>query len=557
MDSDTSSSRLTPAQKKKQQKEKILKRIKYQSTQTANNSKEHQNVSQNSLKRNRSDINEITSNKSLKTSEKGDNIVLLMIIDSSSLSPKSSEEITTQQTKFTVHSIKTTWKVPSVIAKKKPESFNALRQEMNVTVTGNNIPPIIPRFSQMHLPEFVLNELKNRDINKPTSIQMQCLPAIFMGRDVIGIASHDKGKSLIGILSVFLFALEEEMKLPVTYDEGPIGIILSSSKDNAIHIYEKLKKWNHLLEESDLPHLRIVLCIGGESYSDQVKKMREGCHIIVATPGRFNDHLRKGSASLNICKIICLDDGEKLLGEDTEDEVKTILDSFHHPKQTILFSTSFPKSFIGFARDHLDNPIIVNAGEREIKRVDIEHNVQTVYDNERSVFLVKNCLNLTPPPVIIFTHVPKHIDEIEEYLLLKGLDAGSITHQMSCNEGKKVVNDLKEKKIDILIVPDYLKYSIHFPPVNHVINYDIPSDFSIFLKRLNSVKENGIATTFVSANTPEIALRELKYFLLKTKQQIPECMKSLKKEKEIVVEKGDSCLWCGRKGHSILNCPKL
>lgn len=557
METNTSSARLTPAQKKKLLKEQLLNKIKDKSTQASNNNKGHQSTSQSSLKRNRDDVNEATSNKTLKTSENGDFIMLLMIIDSSSLSPKPSEEITTMKTNFTIHSIKTTWRIPSVIAKKNPVSFDALRQEMNVTVTGYNIPPIIPRFSQMHLPEFVLNELKKSDINRPTSIQMQCLPAIFMGRDVIGIASHDKGKTLIGILSIFLFALEEEMKLPVTYDEGPIGIILSSSKDNAIHIYEKLKKWNHSLEESNLPHLRIALCIGGESFGEQVKKMREGCHIVVATPGRFNDHLRKGSASLNICKVICLDDGEKLLGEDIEDEVKTILDSFHHPKQTILFSTSFPKSFIGFARDHLDNPIIVNAGEREIKRTDIEHNVQTVYDNERSVFLVKNCLNLTPPPVIIFTHVPKHIDEIEEYLLLKGLDVGSITPQMSYDEGKKVVNDLKEKKIDILIAPDYLKYSIHFPPVNHVINYDIPSDFSVFLKRLNSVKENGIATTFVSSNTPEIALRELKYFLLKTKQQIPEFMKSLKKEKEIVVEKDNSCLWCGRDGHSILNCPKL
>ena len=95
------------------------------------------------------------------------------------------------------------------------------------------------------------------------------------------------------------------------------------------------------------------------------------------------------------------------------------------------------------------------------------------------------------------------------------------------------------------------------PLVNHVINYDIPSDFSLFLKRLNYVKMNGRVSTFVTGNTPEIAMRELKYFLLKTKQKIPECLESLKHEKSIVVEKGNVCLWCGRQGHSILNCPKV
>ena len=113
------------------------------------------------------------------------------------------------------------------------------------------------------------------------------------------------------------------------------------------------------------------------------------------------------------------------------------------------------------------------------------------------------------------------------------------------------------KKIDILIATDYSRNDITYPPVNHVINYDIPSDFTLYLKRLNCVKENGISTTFISPATPEIALRELKYYLLKTKQKIPEAMKLLKNEKEIVVEKGNTCLWCGRNGHSILNCPKL
>lgn len=525
-------------------KEQLLNKIKGKTPLSS------QNGERKNMKRNQSGNEVDNKENNMDSSEMSKKIFHVSILEADESKQQSIPE-------FVIPPIKTSWTIPTTILKKNSLSFEALRQEMNVTVTGENIPPIIPRFTQMHLPKYILEEFKEKGIQKPTSIQMQCLPAVFMGRDVIGIASHSKGKSLIGLLSLFLFALEEEMKLPLTYEEGPIGVLLSSSKENAVYLYNKLQKWNRMLEKNDLPRIRIMLCIGGESFSDQVKKFREGCHIIVATPGRFNNHLQKRTLSLNICKIICLDDGEKLLTEDIEVEIKSILNEFHHPKQIVLFSTSFPKPFIGFARDFMHNPIIVNAGEREIKRTDIEHNVQFLFDQERTVFLVKKCLNLTPPPVIIFTHVLKNINEIEEYLLLKGLDVASITPQMSHEEEKKVIHDLKEKKIDIVIMSDYSKHTIHLPDVNHVINYDIPSDFSLFLKRLNYVKENGIATTFVTSNTPEIAMRELKYFLLKTKQKIPECMKSLKKERDIVVEKGNACLWCGRPGHSILNCPKV
>lgn len=428
---------------------------------------------------------------------------------------------------------------------------------MNVTVTGGRIPPIIPRFTEMHLPSFVLKEFESHRIEKPTSIQMQCLPAVFMGRDVIGIASHNKGKSLIGILSAILFAYEEETKLSLTYDEGPICLLLSSSKENAVDLYNHLRRWNQVLSGTSDVHLRITLCIGGESYKDQVVKFREGCHIVVATPGRFLNHLEDHNVTLNICKFICLDDGEKLLYHGIEEEVKMILNAFHHPKQVVLFSTSFPKPFIGFAREFLVDPIIVNAGEREVKRMDLQHSIQSVADNKRAVCIVNSCLNMTSPPVLIFTHIAKNVNEIEEYLLLKGLDVASITPRNSYEEGKQIIQDFKEKKVDILITTDDLKIEYSFPEVNHVINYDIPSDFSLFLKRLNYVKMNGTVSTFVTDNTPEIAMRELKYFLLKTKQKIPESLKNLKSEKNIVVEKGNTCIWCGRAGHSIINCPKV
>ena len=480
-----------------------------------------------------------------------------MKLDVTTENKSSSSSSKTITSRFIVPPIRTTWTIPRVIKNKNPISFDALRQEMNVTATGENIPPIIPKFSQMHLPTFVLDYFHEKGYDKPTTLQMQCLPAAFMGRDVIGIASHKKGKTMIGMLVSFLFALEEEVKLPLTYDEGPIGLILCYSKESAIRLYENLEKWNEMLRKNHYPILRNVLCIGGESISNQVKKIRQGCHLIIATPGRFADHLQKRNISLNICKLVCIDDAEKILCEEIEKDVKSILNEFNHPKQIILFTTSFPKPFIGFAREFMNNPIIVNAGERELKRMDVEHNVQSVIDTERSVYLVKNCLNLTPPPVIIYTHIPKNVNEIEEYLLLKGLDVASVSPQMSYYEEKKVVNDLIEKKIDILIATDYSRNDIAYPPVNHVINYDIPSDFTLYLKRLNCVKENGISTTFISPATPEIALRELKYYLLKTKQKIPEAMKLLKNEKEIVVEKGNTCLWCGRNGHGILNCPKL
>ena len=138
--------------------------------------------------------------------------------------------------RFPLH-IHYSWKPPRNIRKHTKEEFAALRQEMHVEVTGNNIPPIVPQFHQMRLPKYVMEVLKSMNITKPTSIQMQCIPAILCGCDLVGISPHHSGKLLAYVLPLFLFAVEEELKLKVISCEGPLVLVVCSSREAASEVY--------------------------------------------------------------------------------------------------------------------------------------------------------------------------------------------------------------------------------------------------------------------------------------------------------------------------------
>lgn len=155
---------------------------------------------------------------------------------SSILKPVEASRTELADTRFPSH-IHYSWKPPHNIRKHTPAEFAALRQEMRVEVTGRDLPPIIPQFHQMRLPKFLQNLLQSLSLTKPTSLQMQCIPSILQGRNILSISPHHSGKHLAYAIPLFLFSMEEEMKLQVLSNEGPIALVLCSSRDAASTAY--------------------------------------------------------------------------------------------------------------------------------------------------------------------------------------------------------------------------------------------------------------------------------------------------------------------------------
>ena len=203
----------------------------------------------------------------------------------------------------------------------------------------------------MKIPKSLLDNLKSNRILTPTPIQIQGIPVAyvthlpmssldksdtkfnpsFSGRDMIGIAFTGSGKTLAFCLPLIMTALEEEMKLPFTRGEGPVGIILCPSRELATQTYENVLAWTEAVAHEaggKYPQLNTLLCIGGISMGDQGHVMSKGLHIVVATPGRLQDMLEKKRFTFDNCKFLCMDEADRMIDLGFEEDVRNIMSFF-------------------------------------------------------------------------------------------------------------------------------------------------------------------------------------------------------------------------------------
>lgn len=157
---------------------------------------------------------------------------------------------------------------------------------------------------------------------------MQGLPALFMGRDLIGIAYTGSGKTLAFCLPLFMFCLEQECALPFAREEGPFGLIICPSRELARQTSLFLRSLSEAGMAQCYPEIRVLTCIGGESVKNQIETIRHGVHVVVATPGRLIDMLDKKIMNLNVCRYLCFDEADRMIDMGFEEEVRNIISYF-------------------------------------------------------------------------------------------------------------------------------------------------------------------------------------------------------------------------------------
>eukprot|EP00928_Gymnodinium_smaydae_P061390 TRINITY_DN45478_c0_g1_i1.p1 TRINITY_DN45478_c0_g1~~TRINITY_DN45478_c0_g1_i1.p1 ORF type:complete len:680 (+),score=197.48 TRINITY_DN45478_c0_g1_i1:104-2041(+) len=444
------------------------------------------------------------------------------------------------------------------------EERTAIRDKFFIEVNGKDIPAPIKRFEDMRLPKGLLEGLKLKGISRPTQIQMQGIPAGLMGRDMIGIAFTGSGKTLVFSVPMIFTALEQEMRARVQSNEGPYGLVIAPSRELAHQTYEVLEFYTDQLVEHhpNFPKLRSVLTIGGLSTGNQVGQIKKGCHMVVATPGRLNDLLTKKRMFLTQCRHLVMDEADRMVDLGFEEEIRNTLDHFRGQRQTLLFSATMPKKIQDFAKTALVDPIVVNVGRAGAANLDVIQEVEYVKQEAKLVYLMK-CLQKTPPPVLIFCENKSDVDDVHEYLLLKGVEAVAIHGGLDQEERHEAIKGFKEGSKDVLIGTDVASKGLDFPAIQHVINFDMPKEIENYVHRIGRTGRcgrTGVATTFVNKNQEETILLDLKALLVEAGQNVPPFLKQLDSTadhnvKEIGGVKG--CAYCGGLGHRIAQCPKL
>ncbi|XP_068933600.1 probable ATP-dependent RNA helicase DDX41 isoform X2 [Petaurus breviceps papuanus] len=423
--------------------------------------------------------------------------------------------------------IKTSWKAPRYVLSMSEARHDRVRKKYHILVEGEGIPPPLKSFKEMKFHAAILRGLKKKGIHHPTPIQIQGIPTILSGRDMIGIAFTGSGKTLVFTLPVIMFCLEQEKRLPFSKREGPYGLIICPSRELARQTHGILEYYCRLLQEDSSPPLRCALCIGGMSVKEQMETIRHGVHMMVATPGRLMDLL------------------QKKMGQ----------------RQTLLFSATMPKKIQNFAKSALVKPVTINVGRAGAASLDVIQEVEYVKEEAKMVYLLE-CLQKTPPPVLIFAEKKADVDAIHEYLLLKGVEAVAIHGGKDQEERTKAIEAFRDGKKDVLVATDVASKGLDFPAIQHVINYDMPEEIENYVHRIGRTGRSGntgIATTFINKACDESVLMDLKALLLEAKQKVPPVLQVLHCGDESMLDIGGErgCTFCGGLGHRITDCPKL
>lgn len=463
--------------------------------------------------------------------------------------------------------MQTGWR-PPLRYRLMPESeHQRVRDRYYIICEGQHLPPPIPSFEDMKLPPAILAHLRAQGINRPTPIQMQGLPVILSGRDMIGIAFTGSGKTLAFALPLLLAALQEEVRMPLQPGEGPVGLILGPSRELQTQTYEIVKAYAEALRAGDAraPELRAMLCIGGVDARAQSDQLRgAGVHMAIATPGRLKDLLSRRRMTLDVCRYLCLDEADRMVDLGFEEDIREILSFFRGQRQMLMFSATMPAKIKAFAESALVDPVTVNVGRAGATNLDIIQEVEYVKEENKLVFLL-DCLQKTPPPVLIFAENKKDVDQIHQFLLLKGVEAVASHGSKDQEERAWAIEQFKAGNKDVLIATDVASKGLDFQGIQHVINYDMPEEIENYVHRIGRTGrrgKTGLATTFVNKNQSESILLDLKHLLQEAKQRVPPVLQALHDPmdelRELEAASGTrGCVYCGGLGHRIADCPKL
>ncbi|CAN1227959.1 DEAD-box ATP-dependent RNA helicase 35 [Linum grandiflorum] len=421
----------------------------------------------------------------------------------------------------------TGWKPPLSIRRMSQKQCDAIRKQWHILVEGDGIPPPIKNFREMRFPEPILRNLRDKGIVQPTPIQEECM-------------------------------------MPLMPGEGPFGLVVCPSRELARQTFDVVEQFLAPMREAGYPELRTLLCIGGVEMKSQLEIVKRGVHIVVATPGRLKDLLAKKKMSLDSCRYLTLDEADRLVDLGFEDDIRVVFDHFKAQRQTLLFSATMPTKIQNFAKSALVKPVIVNVGRAGAANLDVIQEVEYVKQEAKLVYLLE-CLQKTPPPVLVFCENKVDVDTIQEYLLHKGVEAASIHGDKDQADREEAIKFFKAGKKDVLVATDVASKGLDFPDIQHVINYDMPAEIENYVHRIGRTGrcgKTGIATTFINKTQSETTLLDLKHLLQEAKQRIPPVLAELDDPMEFGDEIHDAsgvkgCAYCGGLGHRISDCPKL
>jgi len=335
-------------------------------------------------------------------------------------------------------------------------------------------------FLGLQLAEPLMRALADVGYENPTPIQAQTIPLILEGRDVLGQAQTGTGKTAA-------FALPILSNIDLEHAE-PQALVLAPTRELAIQVAEAFQRY-----AEHLKGFHVVPIYGGQDYGIQLRMLRRGVHIVVGTPGRVMDHMRRGSLNLASLKCLVLDEADEMLRMGFIDDVEWILDQTPKGRQVALFSATMPPVIRRIAQKYLHNPAEVTI-QTKTTTVDTIRQRYWIVGGSHKIDILTRILEVEPfDGMLIFVRTKTMTLELAEKLQARGYGAAALNGDMPQNQRERTVDQLKNGALSIVIATDVAARGLDVERISHVINYDIPSDTESYVHRIGRTGRAGRA----------------------------------------------------------------
>ncbi len=336
----------------------------------------------------------------------------------------------------------------------------------------------LPSFRDLALIEPLLKALDDVGYETPSPIQAQVIPFMLQGKDVLGQAQTGTGKTAAFALPI-LSRIDLKQK-------DPQVLVLAPTRELAIQVAEAFQRY-----AAHLKGFHVLPIYGGQDYSTQLRQLKRGAHVVVGTPGRVMDHMRKGTLNLKSLSVLVLDEADEMLRMGFIDDVEWILDQLPEQRQIALFSATMPSVIRKIAQQYLHEPEQITIKVTTASAENIRQRFWVVSGVHKLDALTRILEAETFDGMIIFVRTKTATVELAEKLEARGYSASAINGDMSQALRERSIAHLKSGKLDILIATDVAARGLDVDRVTHVVNYDIPYDTESYVHRIGRTGRAG------------------------------------------------------------------
>ena len=372
-------------------------------------------------------------------------------------------------------------------------------------------PSVDTGFADLGLRPELLKALAGLGYEEPTPIQREAIPHMINGKDLLGQAATGTGKTAA-------FALPILQLLDMSNDRpSPVALVLVPTRELAMQVSEAIYKYGHDLRA------RCVPIYGGQPIGRQIDALSRGTHVVVATPGRALDHIRKKTLKLDNIKMVVLDEADEMLDMGFAEDLEAILESTPKERQTVLFSATMPPRIDSIARRHQREPIRITIQRSSTEAGTLPLVKQSAYmiPRHHKAAALGRILDIeAPEAAIVFCRTRGEVDQLTETLNGRGYRAEALHGGMDQEQRDRVMGRFRSGVAELLIATDVAARGLDIDHLTHVVNYDVPSAPESYVHRIGRVGRAGREGVAITLAEPR-EQRQLQNIERLTKQKIP------------------------------------